>query len=659
MSTETRRNSRGFTLPEVLIVITMMGMIAAVMSAALTVTYRQAASTEGRVNVARAETAIDTWLPADLASTDVNNAALPAVDLDPGVEPCGNCTGIDLSGTNAMQLAWEHTIAGTPPVTVVTRVQYQYIQINGEWVMRRIECVGGDQCTVSTMLHDLDGPADLAAFNPDTDRPLWVMDVSVPEVNASLDLSNNARRIVVTVNGGGAGGGAGGGINSINLTAGGRSTATIAADDFTVPSFVRARSRCGGPVTLIVDDSGSIGSSNVTNVVRPGVEAFIEAFRGTPTQVQVIRFSSDGEAIGPTGGSANGGWHRYIDMTNDVAVDDLIDVLDHPTDGFVASGGTNWEDAFFHTFKESDGTPALIQPNRLVFFTDGIPTRNRTSRNRAWESNYSNGTTNIHYNAGSYNSTNWGVDNGSAFNQESWDRADVILDDYRSVDMIFVGVGGDLNNWIDWRHKPEVYENPNVSRPAGQSKRAWETIAYLLANAPNGQVPAVYDAPSNTYTNPETADFYLQSSFDANAFAAAMKAAALKDCGGTVTIQTRHADTNLPISDEFVYENPGYRDQAGNPIDADARRVTTSQNFRTGTFDFEISAGSNHFEVDIVPSELQTLAGYTMDSWSCRNGGDPKNIENVIAIDGNPTFTGIEVHVRANEAISCTMKVRP
>ncbi len=656
MSTERGSASRGFTLPELLIVVTMMGMIATVMAGAMTVTVRQAASSEGRINVARAETAIDTWLPADLASTDVDDVSLPAVDLDPAAEPCGNCGSIDLSGANAMQLAWEQTLAGQPPVTIVTRVQYQYIEIDDEWVMRRIECVGADPCSVATMLRDLPGPEDPLLFDPDTDRPLWVMDVAVPEVIDGLDLSANARRIVVTVNGGGASAGAGGGINTINLTAGGRSTDVIAADDFTVPSFVRARSRCGGPVTLIVDDSGSIGSSNVVNVVRPGVEAFIEAFRGTPTQVQVIRFSSDAEAIGPAGDSDNGGWHRYIDMTDDAAVDALIDVLDDPAQGFVASGGTNWEDAFFHTFKESDGSPAVIQPNRLVFFTDGIPTRNRTSRNRGWMDQYSNGAKNIHFNAGSYNTSRWGLDDGSNFNQESWDRADVIFDDYRSVDSIFVGVGGALNNYVNWYHKPEVYENPNATRPARVLKRAWETIAYLLANAPTGQVPAEYDPVNEVYTNPETADFYLQSSFDADAFAAAMRAAALKDCGGTVTVQTRETATGESIADEFVYENLGYRDDDGDPIDAEVRRVTTSRNFRTGTFDFEITNDSNYFEVDIVPSELQTLDGYTMDGWSCRVGGDTKTVKRPIAITGS-SFEGIVIDVLANEAVSCTMWV--
>ena len=258
-------SDRGFTLPEVLIAVLLMSLLAAVLAAAMTVTLRQAASTEGRANVARAETAIDTWLPVDLGSTDLDNDDLPALTDDPAATPCGNCGTIDLGGTNAMQLAWENR--DDSGAIYITRVQYQYFQeADGEWVIRRIECVGSDRCTVSVVLHDLDGPPD-AGFTPGSQRPTWVFDVDVP-VDDDATLSDNARQISVTIDGGGAADGAGGGLNTINLTSGGRSTEEIPADEFDSPSFTRATSRCGGPVTLFVDDSGSIGS-NVNKVVKP------------------------------------------------------------------------------------------------------------------------------------------------------------------------------------------------------------------------------------------------------------------------------------------------------------------------------------------------------------------------------------------------------
>ena len=636
------------TLPEILIVISVMGIVLSVITAAIIVTFRQADSTEGRVNVARAEQSMDTWLPADLASTDVTDLTLPAVDIDPDASPCGNCGGIDMSGANALQLAWT-TTQGSPPVDIVTRVQYQYIEVGDEWQIQRVECVGGSPCSMRVMLHDMEPPPDPAAFDPTADRPVWVMDVAAPADPAHLDLNDNARRIVVTINGGGSSDGAGGGVNNVSLTAGGVTTDEIEADDFTVPSFVRAKSRCGGPVTLVIDDSGSITQTNVDNVVRPGAEAFIEAFRGTPTQIQVVQFSSEAKTLGPVTTDPTG-WHRYAGMTNDAQVDALKSSLSALT----ASGGTNWEEAFYRTFKKSDGTTADTLPNRVVFFTDGIPTRNRTSRDHTWWDQYSAGSKHVHYNDGHYGSA-WPLDDGSSFNQESFDRADVILDQHRSTDLIFVGVGSGLaSNDNEWIYNPAVYTNRFASPSPYEYKTGQEILAYLLANGPSGQVPAVYDSGLGEYTNPETADFYVQSGFDQTAFGAAMKASALKDCGGTLTIQTRYPDGSS-VPDEFVYENVEYRNDDGTPVDAEARRVTTSAIFRTGTFDFEIPSTSDFFSVDVVPQELQTLSGFTPVGWSCRAGATSKPIT-AIPIDAS-TWEGFTVDIYANEAVSCVLEV--
>jgi hypothetical protein len=104
-----------------------------------------------------------------------------------------------------------------------------------------------------------------------------------------------------------------------------------------------------------------------------------------------------------------------------------------------------------------------------------------------------------------------------------------------------------------------------------------------------------------------------------------------------------------------VYENKAYRDHLGNLVAADPRTVTTSTNFRTGTFDFEIPAAVSHFSVDIVPQELQTLAAYTPIGWSCRAGADTKSII-PIPISGS-SFQGFTVDVKANEAVSCILTV--
>ena len=65
-----RRRDAGMTLPELLIAVTVIGLIVTVLASSLIVTIRSRSSTEGRLNVARAEQTIGMWLPADLASAD-------------------------------------------------------------------------------------------------------------------------------------------------------------------------------------------------------------------------------------------------------------------------------------------------------------------------------------------------------------------------------------------------------------------------------------------------------------------------------------------------------------------------------------------------------------------------------------------------------------
>ncbi|NQY54929.1 MAG: type II secretion system protein, partial [Ilumatobacteraceae bacterium] len=97
-----RRPDSGMTLLELLITVSLIGLIATVLSTAVIVTLRQQDNTEGRLNVARAEQTVGLWMPADLASAS-------DVDTDPQASPCGavTCGDIDLSaGSNVVMLSW-------------------------------------------------------------------------------------------------------------------------------------------------------------------------------------------------------------------------------------------------------------------------------------------------------------------------------------------------------------------------------------------------------------------------------------------------------------------------------------------------------------------------------------------------------------------------
>ena len=87
---------------ELVVSITVLGLITAVLSSAIAVTLRQQDNSFGRLNVAREEQQIGLWVPADLASAST-------VDTSPWLTPCGEtiCDGIDLTGgSNVMLLEW-------------------------------------------------------------------------------------------------------------------------------------------------------------------------------------------------------------------------------------------------------------------------------------------------------------------------------------------------------------------------------------------------------------------------------------------------------------------------------------------------------------------------------------------------------------------------
>ena len=191
---------RGMTLPEVLIAITVIGLISAVLSMSMIVTLRQQDNTEGRLNVARAEQNVSMWMPADLASADI-------VDTSPNASPCGAtvCDGINLSqGSNVLMLTWSDN-------GVDTNVSYHFTLVDDAYVLLRVECVGST-CSSQTVLRDLPGPPGGAPFVPGVangdackaavdpvpcTRPDWVIIVSEPLAPDAIDEDDDVQKLFV------------------------------------------------------------------------------------------------------------------------------------------------------------------------------------------------------------------------------------------------------------------------------------------------------------------------------------------------------------------------------------------------------------------------------------------------------------------------------
>jgi prepilin-type N-terminal cleavage/methylation domain-containing protein len=121
----SRRPGAGFTLVEVLIVVSLLGLVMTALSAAALVLIRVAQDNEVDIDETRAERSLETWLAQDVLSTP--NVEPPGTrggfDLDQLADPCP--TG---AGENLAVLVWLDPISGD------------------EWIANyRVESTGGDE----------------------------------------------------------------------------------------------------------------------------------------------------------------------------------------------------------------------------------------------------------------------------------------------------------------------------------------------------------------------------------------------------------------------------------------------------------------------------------------------------------------------------------
>ena len=381
-----RRRDAGMTLIELIVSVAVIGLIVVSISVAITVVLRQAPQTEARLDVSRWEQNLGTWLPADLASAEGLPADTPEhndpddssdypTDPDyPAPAGCGDCT----DDVNVLQLHWGQG-SGTTDVTY----RYGVGADPDTYELRRVECTSSG-CDSIVLARDL--PA------PDSDGTLPVAIQYPPDV-ASVDNAGNdtttqsARNVTITIRDLNDPSGE----SDLVFSGGGANLTRLEPASIDKPDFLKSDSACGGPITLIVDESGSIGDEidGAIGDVRDGVRSFVEIFSGTPTDLQIVRMDSVSSSLGAE--SADD-WNVVFDMTDDVsggAVERLLGDPDDESDsgliGGIASGGlTNWEDAFFRALYWKDGNTyeeyglaTLKTPELIVFFTDGLPTTHR------------------------------------------------------------------------------------------------------------------------------------------------------------------------------------------------------------------------------------------------------------------------------------------
>ncbi|MEQ1874537.1 MAG: vWA domain-containing protein [Ilumatobacteraceae bacterium] len=444
------------TLPEVMVSVTVTGMLVAAMATATSVILAQADNSEGRINNARSEQAVGIWMPTDLASAE-------DVNTDAGASPCGTLCppNVNVGGSNTLMLTWTGSIEGeTSAVPTQTTVSYRYVEdVDSEWQIIRVECYsvngGAPTCSQVVMLHDVAAPPPGIEYYPGVTPPVWVMLVTLATDPAAAGdgtgevgedptyYVKNGRRVTVTINGGGDLAGAGGGTDSITLSAGGTNRETeLGTTNLTgAPTFAATRSRCGGNFGLVVDTSGSIGSN--MSYVRTGVAAFIDAFAGTPVKLQVVTFATTANTLG-----AGGAWTKYYDML----VESDVTALKALVAALNSTGGTNWEDGMFRMFRNSDGTVQSALPGTMIFFTDGIPTYSRFNATSASSPPVAHS-----------DDSGLAQGSGSSYSQLSWNRANRVVREFE-VDLeklIGVYVGADTSGQSLWVQQGAGYHLEN------------------------------------------------------------------------------------------------------------------------------------------------------------------------------------------------------
>jgi prepilin-type N-terminal cleavage/methylation domain-containing protein len=631
----TRSRDDGMTLIELLICISVLGTIVAVLASAVIVTLRQDSDTRARLDVARWEQSLALWLPSDLASATT-------VSADKDDQPCAS--GPCVYGSNALQLSWNDGTGET-----VVSYRYGPSPSGDSYEVHRVECKNGS-CRDQVVLRDLAAPSDDDG-NPipwaaGDEVPDTVINVTVPLAVGSsdpsdLDNTTRAQRVIVNVNGSP---GKDGVVRSstVSFTAGGSSLGALEPATFSGPSFLQANSGCGGPITLIVDNSNSLSNSDISKI-KTGVRSFVNAFEGTPTRLQIITFGTYSKTMGTTG------WNRFFDLADPADVTTLIGPTG--TSGLVSSiardGGTNWEDALHRAYFSKDGetydelgNPAAPTPEMIVFFTDGEPTLDRTTH-KSDSSSIGPSSIPSRFNWSTAGNTSYGAD----YTPRGWYRADYIVDQFRDIRFIGVGVGTAFGQSTQvkrsgWPKSGSYYIPIPKEVFLGDLTAGGDPSQYGTA-ASGGYVMREWNA-TDGWGDVTSANLLVTTNWDQ--FGGALTQIALAECGGTLTVQTR--------------------DQAGDPADASITYqigdevVTTTRLVKAATFDIPLN-GIPSNTVELIPQSFAGT-GYTPSSWTCRAGGVNlvQGTDWDLITPGNPV-DGISVTVSANAAVGCTLKVSP
>ena len=148
-----RTRSDGFTLVEVLVSMSVMGLIATVISSVVVVALKNNPAVQLRTDSALTLQGITTWLPQDVDST-------PPDGFDTVATSASGCG--DSPGVNVLRMQWSENISGTVTQFIAN---YRYVTSATQSIIKRVSCRGtGSFPLGNTVVQRVTGP--LAAMPP-------------------------------------------------------------------------------------------------------------------------------------------------------------------------------------------------------------------------------------------------------------------------------------------------------------------------------------------------------------------------------------------------------------------------------------------------------------------------------------------------------------
>jgi len=350
---QSGQRDRGMTLVELLITVTILGIIMTSLSAAMIVILRTEQPIKDHLSESKDITFLQAWIPNDLASASSRN-------IDPMYQPSTRTT---LPGTEVLTL--DRADISTSGVTTNYVVSYRYVQVRDEWQLQRYEIrnvgLATQNITKVGVAHQLASPPP--TWNP-TQSPVHA--VSVTSRNQVV-LRPIGEDVQVTFGSG----------QEFTTGGAGLSSQDQLPTDYTggIIDPSAPPTRCGGTVTVVLDTSSSIPSQGGATSLVNAALGFIDAFSGTPTYLRIVGFDVSAYSYYPTTAG------QYVNIlnpsTNLTAMRTKIDNQDLSNARW--GGGTNWEDGLWQAFRTTSGTAFSQLPELVVFISDGEPNRNRTN----------------------------------------------------------------------------------------------------------------------------------------------------------------------------------------------------------------------------------------------------------------------------------------